>query len=44
MVCILQPKEIKAFVDKVVATPFEQVADALDGFTWDFEKVSFRFR
>ncbi|KAK9830284.1 hypothetical protein WJX72_010812 [[Myrmecia] bisecta] len=35
------PAAIKAFVDKVVSTPLDQVADALEGFTWNYEKGEF---
>lgn len=36
---MLQPAVVKAFVDKVLATPLDRIADALQGFTWQFEKV-----
>jgi hypothetical protein len=33
---------VRAVVDAVVAAPDDSLADALDGFTWTFEKVRAR--
>ncbi|CAD7704534.1 unnamed protein product, partial [Ostreobium quekettii] len=35
------PQEIKAFTDRVLATPLERIAEALAGFVWKYEKGDF---
>ena len=35
----MQPAAIKAFQDKVLSTPEDQLADALEAFTWKADKV-----
>jgi hypothetical protein len=39
---LFQPDAVRAVVDAVVAAPDDGLADALDGFTWTFEKVRAR--
>ena len=34
-----QPPAIKAFIERVTSTPFEDIAEPLDNFEWAFEKV-----
>lgn len=39
---IAQPPAVKSFIDEVLATPEDRIADALEGFTWQYEKVMTR--
>lgn len=36
----MQPAAIKTFLDKALTTPEDQLADALEAFTWKADKVS----
>ena len=36
----MQPAAIKGFLDKALNTPEDQLADALEAFTWKADKVS----
>ena len=36
----MQPDAIKTFLDKALTTPEDQLADALEAFTWKADKVS----
>ena len=35
----LQPPKIKAFVDKVIQSPLQDIAIPLSGFRWEYSKV-----
>ena len=35
----MQPPAIKAFVDRVLSTPEDQLADVLEAFVWKADKV-----
>lgn len=35
----MQPAAIKSFLDKALTTPEDQLADALEAFTWKADKV-----
>ena len=37
-----QPAPIQQFIDKILGTPDESLADVLDGFSWQYEKVRAR--
>lgn len=43
MCCYLQPPEIKAFIDKVIQSPLQDIAIPLSGFRWEFSKVNTSF-
>ena len=38
----MQPAAIKAFEDKVLSTPEDQLSEALEAFTWKADKVTRR--
>ena len=39
-VCMVQPCNIKEFIDRVISSPHDELAEKLRGFTaWDFGKV-----
>lgn len=40
MYCLLQPPKIKAFIDKVIQSPLQDIAIPLSGFHWEFSKVN----
>lgn len=35
----LQPQKIKAFIDKVIQCPLQDIAIPLSGFRWEYGKV-----
>ena len=39
MYCHLQPPQIKAFIDKVIQSPLQDIAIPLSGFRWEYSKV-----
>ncbi|GKV48945.1 hypothetical protein SLEP1_g55724 [Rubroshorea leprosula] len=38
------PPKIKAFIDKVIQSPLQDIAILLSGFCWEYNKTSFCFR
>ena len=37
---VLQPPEIKSFIEKVIQSPLSDIAIPLSGFRWEYSKVT----
>lgn len=38
----MQPHKVKAFIDKVIQSPLQDIAIPLSGFHWEYDKVKDR--
>lgn len=39
-ICAMQPAGVKEVVDRIATTPFQDLAQAVEGFKWTYDKVS----